>query len=117
MGHREHLELGLQGERLAEKFLKQNGYKTVVRRFSTPAGELDLVMRTGETIVFVEVKTRRDRRAADPEDAVTPAKRRRMLKAARCFLANRRWSAHPCRCDVVAVVLPAVIVTEPLRRV
>lgn len=99
-------ELGRQGERLAERFLCKLGLKTIARQFSTPVGELDLVMRAGDTVVFVEVKTRRDRALADPEDAVRRDKRRRMTRAARWFLRAREFAGAPCRFDVVAVVLP-----------
>jgi putative endonuclease len=99
-------ELGLQGERLAERFLKQRGLKTLARRYSTPVGELDLVMRAAETIVFVEVKTQRDRAFKDPQEQVTPAKRRRLLKAARWYLNHKHCEDQPCRFDILAVVLP-----------
>jgi putative endonuclease len=98
--------LGQHGERLAERFLRRRGLKIVARRFSTPLGELDLVMRDGETLVFVEVKTRRDRVHADPEDAVRRDKQRRMTRAARWLIHQRRWGDRPCRFDVVAVTWP-----------
>jgi putative endonuclease len=99
-------DLGLRGERLAEAFLKKRGLKAVARRFSTPVGELDLVMRQAETVVFVEVKTQRDRAFTDPELRVTAAKQRKLLKAAQWFLNRKRWIDRPCRFDVVAVVVP-----------
>lgn len=97
---------GQRGELLAERFLRQLGYQTIARRYTTPVGELDLVMRAGNTVVFVEVKTRRDRRRADPEDAVTAAKRAKLFKAAAWLLHRKRWEARPCRFDVVAIILP-----------
>ena len=99
-------KLGLQGERLAEAFLKKRGLKTLARRYSTPVGEIDLVMRQAETVVFVEVKTLRDRAFKDPQDQVMPSKQRKLLKVARWFLNRKRWDDKPCRFDVVAVVLP-----------
>jgi putative endonuclease len=99
-------ELGLRGERLAEAYLKKRGLKTLARRFSAPVGELDLVMRAAETVVFVEVKTQRDRTFKDPQTQVTPAKQRKLVKAARWFLNRKRWTDKPCRFDIVAVVLP-----------
>ena len=104
MGDPRH-ELGQEGERLAEKYLRRRHLKTVTRHFSTPTGELDLVMRDGDTVVFVEVKTRRDRKYADPEDSVNRAKRSRMARAARWFIHLRRWEDRPCRFDVVTVIL------------
>jgi putative endonuclease len=106
------IELGRAGEHLAERFLHKHGLKTVVRRFSTPVGELDLVMRDGDTIVFVEVKTRRDRDLADPQDAVNLPKQRRMTRAARWFIQHRRWDDKPCRFDIVAVLLPPGVSPE-----
>jgi len=100
-------ELGWQGEREAERFLKRLGLKLLERRFSTPVGEIDIIMRAGETLVFVEVKAQRDRRFKDPQEQVTPAKRRRLIKAARWFLERKHWLDRACRFDVVAVVLPA----------
>ncbi|MBK9127344.1 MAG: YraN family protein [Phycisphaerales bacterium] len=97
--------LGLAGEKLAESHLAQLGMKCLARRFATPAGELDLVMVDGDTVVFVEVKTRADRALADPQDAVTPAKQRRLGRAARWFLSQKRLERHPCRFDVVGVIL------------
>ena len=78
-------ELGLQGERLAETFLKKRGLKTLARRFSTPVG---------------------DRTFKDPQEQVTTPKQRRLLKAAQWFLHRKRWDDKPCRFDIVAVVLP-----------
>jgi putative endonuclease len=100
-------ELGHRGERVAEQYLKQRGLKTVSRHFNTPVGELDLVMRDGDTVVFVEVKTRRDRKYADPEDAIRRDKRRRMTRAARWFVHEKHWEEKPCRFDVLSVILPA----------
>ena len=100
-------DFGQRGEALAERFLRGRGLKTIARNFSTPAGELDRVMRDGETIVFVEVKTRCDRRFCDPEESVRSAKLTRLTRAARWFLSARRWSDRPCRFDVVSIVLPA----------
>jgi putative endonuclease len=67
---------------------------------------LDLVMRAGDTIVFVEVKTLQSERWADAEAAVNPGKQRRMSRAARWYLRAMCWEDEPCRFDVVAVNLP-----------
>lgn len=98
--------LGRRGERLAEKHLRHLGMRCLFRRYATPAGEIDLVMRHGDTIVFAEVKTRRDTRFDEPEHAVNTTKQRKMARAARAFLADRKLRDAPCRFDVVSVVLP-----------
>jgi len=99
-------ELGRRGEQLAEKYLKQHGLKTVARHYNTPVGELDLVMRDGGTLVFAEVKTRRDRKYADPEDAVGHDKQRCLTRAAQWFIHRKGWEDRPCRFDMLAVILP-----------
>lgn len=80
--------------------------KLLERRYRTPVGEIDLIMRDGHTVVFVEVKTRRDRRLAEPQDSVDAAKQRKLRRCAEWFLHHRRWTDRPCRFDVVAIVLP-----------
>lgn len=102
----EHLKLGARGERLAEQFLLGRRFKFVARHYSTPVGELDLVMLDGRSVVFVEVKTRGDDRWAEPADAVNNTKQKRLARAAAWFLNHRRMNDRPCRFDVVAVILP-----------
>jgi putative endonuclease len=99
-------QLGRRGEHLAEKYLKQQGMKTIARHYSTPVGELDLVMRDGETVVFAEVKTRRDRKWAEPQDAVRYAKQRCLTRAAQWFIHRKGWDDRPCRFDMIGVILP-----------
>lgn len=100
-------ELGQAGERLAEQFLKRLGYKLIARRFSTPVGELDLVMRDRATVVIIEVKTRADRRLADPQDAVRAGKQEKLRRCATWFLNHKRWTNDAVRFDVVAIVMAA----------
>ncbi len=98
---------GCRGERLAETFLCRRGYTIIARNFRTRAGEIDLVAEEGGDIVFVEVKTRRSLRYGEPGLAVTPAKQRRLSKAALAFLAARNQLHRSARFDVVAIFLPA----------
>ncbi|HOA74757.1 MAG TPA: YraN family protein [Phycisphaerae bacterium] len=96
--------LGRSGERQAERFLRKLGYRTVVRNYRCPHGEIDLVMLDGATVVFVEVKTRTGDEHADPEDAVNPGKRQRMGRAARHFLRRTGSEHRVCRFDILAIV-------------
>ncbi|HEY8450248.1 MAG TPA: YraN family protein, partial [Bacillota bacterium] len=68
--------LGLWGEEAAAAYLRQCGFAILRRRYRCPGGEVDLVCRDGQYLVFVEVKTRATGRAGQPEEAVTPAKQR-----------------------------------------
>lgn len=99
--------LGRWGEKRCERFLKRKGFKTLARNFSCKAGELDLVMANPEgAVVFVEVKTRTTEKIADAEASITPAKKSKLLRAAKYFAAQHEIESRPCRFDVVAIVLP-----------
>lgn len=77
--------LGDAGERLARQQLESRGYSCLAQQWRCPHGELDLVMRQGEHLVFVEVKVRRGG-LVEAEQAVTPAQQRRLLATAQTFL-------------------------------
>lgn len=100
---REELPLGRAGERAAEKYLKRNGYRIVARNFRAAGAEIDLVAMDGDTLVFVEVKTRRSRIAGAPEEAVDERKQLRMRRAAEAFLVQYRAGDKDLRFDIVAV--------------
>ena len=100
---REELPLGRRGERAAEKYLKRNGYRIVARNFRAAGAEIDIVAMDGETLVFVEVKTRRNREAGAPEEAVDERKQIRMRRAAEAFSTQYRAGEKGMRFDIVAV--------------
>jgi putative endonuclease len=100
-----HLVLGESGEDLACAALERRGYAILERRYRTRIGEIDIVARDGDVLVFVEVKTRRSSRFGQPTEAVTVAKRRRVALMAADYLARRRPRDSPCRFDVVAVTI------------
>ena len=100
---RTELPLGRRGERAAEKYLKRNGYRIVARNFRASGAEIDLVAIDGETLVFVEVKTRRSRSAGAPEEAVDERKQSRMRRAAEAFWVQYRVGEMDLRFDIVAV--------------
>ena len=106
--------LGRWGEKRCEKFLKRKGLKTLTRNFYCKTGEIDLIMvDTDGTLVFVEVKTRSNEDFSPSsllghlpaESAVTKAKKTRMLRTARYFLATNDIEDRPFRFDVVTIVL------------
>ncbi|MBE5768115.1 MAG: YraN family protein [Clostridiales bacterium] len=94
---------GLEGENIAEEFLLAKGMTCLEKRFRGADGEIDLIMLDGETVVFVEVKSRPDSRKGMGLMAVTPAKQRRMAHAALAFLAKREWMNVPVRFDVIEI--------------
>ncbi len=96
--------LGDLGEKAAEELLAGQGYRIVARKHRCPRGEIDLVAERGELLVFVEVRTRGNRLFGGPEETVGAAKQRRLVRAARDFLARWRGPPRGARFDVVAVV-------------
>lgn len=99
-----NLLFGSRGERLAARLLKQKGFRILARNCRSRFGELDLIARDGDTIVFVEVKTRSQSETGRPEDAITEHKRRQMTRAALAWLHKNRLDNHRCRFDVIAIV-------------
>lgn len=99
---------GLQGEKAAEDFLLASGMRCLERRYRREGGEIDLIMQDGETVVFVEVKSRPSGRSGDGLIAVTPAKRKRIIKAATVYLMEREDFTLPVRFDVVEITADGV---------
>lgn len=95
--------VGIQGENRAVAELEQRGYEVVARRYRTRHGEIDIVARDGETIVFVEVKAKESREFGTAAEAVTLRKQRRVISMAVDYLARNRLTSSPCRFDVVAI--------------
>ncbi len=96
--------LGDAGERQAVRYLKRQGYRILGRQQRSRFGELDIVALDRQQIVFVEVKTRRGASVEEALEAVTPDKQRRIVRAARAWLKERRQLERSCRFDVVAVI-------------
>lgn len=110
-----HLELGRRGEELAAAYLQRAGYRIVAANFSLPVGrnrvgavinvEIDLVAYDGETLCFVEVKSRASDWFAPPEANVDRRKQRQIARAARAYRRMFDLAGAPYRYDVVTVVL------------
>lgn len=99
-------ESGPLGERLAARFLRKQGYRLLQANYRTRTGEVDLIARDGEEIVFIEVKTRSSPSRGSPAETVNPAKRRRLIRAAREFANRYRLRERTLRFDVLAVLVP-----------
>ena len=98
--------LGPRGENVAAKFLRNQGFKILLRNFRCGVGEIDIIARDGKTIVFVDVKTRTDDDPT-PEEQVNNIKRHQITKAARFYLGRYGVPQPPARFDVVAIVWPS----------
>ena len=96
-------ETGLQGEEIAERYLTEKGMRCLEKRHREKPGEIDLIMESGETLVFVEVKTRFSGAAGHGLQAVTPAKQRKIAKCATIYLMRHGWLRRSIRFDVVEI--------------
>jgi putative endonuclease len=94
---------GKAGEDLAVAELERRGYEITARRYRTRHGEIDIVARDGETVVFVEVKARTTAEFGTAAEAVTRAKQRRLVRMAIEYIAHNDIRDVPLRFDVVAI--------------
>jgi putative endonuclease len=94
---------GKSGEDRAVAELERRGYAILARRYRTGHGEIDIIAKDGETTVFVEVKARATREFGTAAEAITPRKRRQMIRMALEYLTFNRLANIPCRFDVVTL--------------
>ena len=96
-------ERGLAAEERAAQFLRARGYRIEERNYRCPAGELDIIAWDGDTLVFVEVRSRRDHRYGNAAHTVTEQKRRQLTRVAASYLFDRAPTFSSSRFDVVGV--------------
>lgn len=96
--------LGRRGEEAAGRHLESLGCRIMERGYRTRAGEIDFIVRDGDAIVFVEVKTRSSLACGQPAEAVDGRKRARIARAAALYLARFGEADVACRFDVVEVI-------------
>lgn len=94
--------LGTKGEDLAVKFLKKKGYKIIARNYKNYVGEIDIIARDGDTVVFIEVKTRADDSFGYPFEAVNKRKRQKLKNLALLYL-KKQGKELPVRFDVLSI--------------
>jgi putative endonuclease len=102
---KERLSLGKRGEDLAIAQLRVLKYKILERNYKCALGEIDIIAREKDTLVFVEVKTRTTRDFGGPAAAVNERKQRQLSKVALTYLNQKKITEMPARFDVVAVEL------------
>lgn len=96
-------EIGDWGEQLAATYLEQQGFRILERQYRTKSGEIDIIARSGKTIVFVEVKTRRRTSYGKGVQSVDYRKQRRIIGAAFIYVQNQGISHTHMRFDVIEV--------------
>jgi putative endonuclease len=94
---------GALAETRALNYLKQQGLRLLCQNFTCKRGEIDLIMNDGNTIVFVEVRYRRDQRFGTAAETVSRSKQAKLIYAAQFYLQKQRQQNKPCRFDVIAM--------------
>lgn len=96
--------LGQKGEAIAAEYLTQRGYRIIERNCRTKLGEIDIVAHDGQTLVFVEVKTRSQGAPVHPIAAVDSRKQRKLRQLAESYLLKHGLSEREVRFDIVCVL-------------
>lgn len=93
------------GEQAAAEFLKRSGYEILKRNYTVRGGEIDIIARKNGVTAFVEVKTRKPQPLEEGEQAITPAKKKRLIAAAQRYLNEVMNDCGSCRFDVAVVTV------------
>ena len=97
--------IGNYGESQAAEFLKNNKYKIIEKNFSCKFGEIDIIAKDKNIVVFVEVKSRSNKKYGTPALAVNYYKRKNIIKAAKYYIMKNKLQNEFCRFDVVEILL------------
>lgn len=95
---------GKKGEKIAAAYLRSVGYNILCMNYRFRRCEVDIIARDGETMVFIEVKTRRSLRFGHPILSITPSKKRNILKVAGAFVEKNNFPCSKIRFDVLTVI-------------
>jgi putative endonuclease len=101
-------ELGVEGEKRAEEFLKVKGYKIIAKNERFSVGEIDLIVQVGKTIIFIEVKTRQSSEYCHPIEVVDKKKRQKIKQMAMQYYRNNKYAAKgfAIRFDIITLIWP-----------
>lgn len=98
-------DTGILGEKIASSFLRKRGYHILETNYRCPYGEIDIIARQGDYLVFVEVRTKRSHQFGSPEESITHAKKERMIATAWHYQQARANQPDLWRIDIVAIEL------------
>lgn len=97
-------DAGSLGEEAAARYLETNGYEILEQNYRVAGSEVDLIALTGETLCFIEVKTRGSDDFGLPEEFVDERKRRKIIRAAKVYTGKRKYANHYVRFDIVSLL-------------
>lgn len=99
------IEIGRRGEEAAVDFLKRRGYKIIEKNYKNKLGEIDIIAKDGDTLCFIEVKTRTNFKFGFPQEAITTFKQKKINKVALSYLKQYNLLNISSRFDIISVVL------------
>ncbi len=97
------LKEGRKYEDMACEYLKKNGFSIIERNYRSVTGEIDIIAREGKSLVFVEVKGRKNEKFGSPLEAVNKPKQLKIIKTAICFVKQNKMCSEKIRFDVVGI--------------
>ena len=98
-------ETGNLGEKLAREYLERHGYAVIEINYRSPTGEIDIVARQGDCLVFVEVRTKRSKAFGSAEESITPLKKQHLISSVAYYCQSQEKPPASYRIDFVAVEL------------
>ena len=98
-------DTGILGEKLARDFLEQQDFQILQTNYRCPEGEIDIVAKQKDSLVFIEVRTKKNLEFGSPEESITPRKMRKLREVAVHYLQNHENLPASWRIDVVAIEL------------
>ena len=96
-------ETGILGERLAKDFLKKKRYRIIETNFKCQYGEIDIIARKNEYLVFIEVRTKTSCEFGSPEESITPMKKDKIIASASSYINTHQTGTNSWRIDFVAI--------------
>ncbi len=97
--------LGIYGEDTAVKYLEANGYTILTTNYRCKMGEIDIIAADGDTIVFIEVKTRSTDKYGQPREFVNYSKQKKIIKTALHYIVNKNLTDYMSRFDIVDILV------------
>lgn len=98
--------IGGRGEALARQYMEQKGYRMLEQNYRTKYGEIDLIAKKDDVLIFVEVRTKTSEQYGSPEETINQKKLTKLYKNARAYVGFKKWTGS-FRVDAVCVVLDA----------
>ncbi len=99
-----NMQIGRSGEKQAARYLEENGVEILEMNYHTPYGEIDIIGKKSDLLVFCEVKTRTSQKFGYPEESITPKKKNALINSSLHYLQEHDLLDYPWRIDVITIL-------------